>query len=1356
VRGQLFTEDFLREGIRQTRAWGTLDPAAVERFASRLRELFAAFPVGGTPNEAVTEHELIFPLLEALEWPDYLPQQTTSARGRSDVPDAVLFPNTHAKAAALALSSSSERYRHAIAILESKRWQRSLDRADGGDQEGAGAPSSQMLRYLSRAEVQSDRAVQWGILTNGRFWRLYFQGARSRSEEFLEADLLALVGGQGVQLGLDTPTAETRDAELRAFFLLFRRPAFLPDPADATTRPFLLQARIESRLWEETVSRELGKVVFGEIFPELVRALAAADPQAPSPKTAEYLEGVRRAALTYLYRLLFLLYAEDRNLLPVRDTRYDDYSLRKLRREIADRTDRLDVFSSQRDAYDHHLRGLFRAVAAGDRSIGLPAYDGGLFEAGEPFLERVRLPDVTLGPLIDGLSRRSLEDGRGWINYRDLSVQHLGSIYERLLEFRAVDVGGRLDTQLQPFARRGSGSYYTHDDLVELIVRRTAGLLVDEARGRFLTRVGQLASDRRPRRERLMDLAAFDPAEAILALRFCDPAMGSGHFLVGLVDFLADRVLETMAEAELAVNWGPPGEVYESPVASHLRSLRERILIAAEEQDWVLDPAQLDDRHLVRRLVLKRCAFGVDKNPMAVELAKVALWLHTFTTGAPLSFLDHHLRVGDSLFGEWVADAAADIQRAGALYVQQAVTRLRNAAVLMQQVSEIGDSDLAEVEQSKTFFREADATLTGLRRLLDLWHANRWSRATTGSDHPGLAPLFRGVFGDLFEVVERGSVQPRSGQEIEAAAAQNLLDFTGGLTAEERFLHWELAFPTVWPEMHRPGAVGGFDAVIGNPPWDRMKLQEVEWFAARQREIAAAPRAADRKRAIEKLEKIGHPLHRDYERARERAEAAAAVARDSGQYPLLARGDVNIYSLFVERAAGRLIRDRGLVGLLVPSGIASDKTAAEFFSGLATSGRLAALLDFENRKVFFPDVDSRFKFSVLVFGGEHRTFPAAECAFFLHDVAELADPETGSFSLSPEDFAAVNPNTGTAPVFRHRQDAEITTSIYRRLPVLVDRRIDPPRSVWPFQYKTLFHMTNDSRLFRRRQELETAGFYPVGGNIWRKGGKEYVPLYEGKMVQMYDHRAASIEVNLDNVHRPAQPVAATDAQHHDPGWLPDPQYWVPREEVDGKLSGCEWVIGFKEITAPTNRRTMIAAVLPGVGFGNTLPLLTAATPSGGREWEPLLLANLNSLAFDFVARQKVQGQHLNLYIVEQLPVIPPDRFGEAVGGRILGDFVRQQVLRLSYTAADLAPFARDLGYRGDPFPWDEDDRRHRIARLDALFFYLYGMTRDEADYALSQFPIVRADDVGAHGRFLTHDLVLAYTMPSPRATSTAG
>ena len=570
------------------------------------------------------------------------------------------------------------------------------------------------------------------------------------------------------------------------------------------------------------------------------------------------------------------------------------------------------------------------------------------------------------------------------------------------------------------------------------------------------------------------------------------------------------------------------------------------------------------------------------------------------------------------------------------------------------------------------------------------------------------------------------------------------------IARQEKFLHWEAAFPGVWRQWQDRRPEGGFDAVIGNPPWDRIKLQEVEWFATRAPEIALAPTAAARRDAVRRLRDRGEPLAADFDAAKGRADQLGRVVRESGNYPLLGkRSDINLYSLFVERALS-LVKPDGLVGLLTPSGIYADRTAARFFKNLSTTGRIGGLFDFENRRLgtalppFFPDVHSQFKFCALVFCGDKRRFKETRCGFFLHDISELEDAKR-CFPLTPDDFARVNPNTGTAPVFRTRRDADITRAIYERHSVLVDRSGGKERRLWPVRYYTMLHMTNDSGLFHTARELDTDGFYRVSGNRWKKGAELCLPLYEGKMVQAFDHHAASVVVNPDNLHRPARPREATPEQHSDPSWVPEPQFWVRSDAVEW-ASDLGWALAFKDVTASTNIRTMIASLVPRSGFGNTLPLLIPARDGieTYRQQGWLLAACLNSFAFDFVARQKVQGQHLNWFIVEQLPAIAPTGYDRRFGDTSASELIRDHILRLTYTAQDMEPFARDLGYDGSPFAWNPDERRHLRARLDALHFLLYGLTREAAAYVLETFPIVRRQEEAAFGCYRTRDLILAY------------
>ncbi|MCH8156450.1 MAG: hypothetical protein IID18_01630 [Nitrospinae bacterium] len=346
--------------------------------------------------------------------------------------------------------------------------------------------------------------------------------------------------------------------------------------------------------------------------------------------------------------------------------------------------------------------------------------------------------------------------------------------------------------------------------------------------------------------------------------------------------------------------------------------------------------------------------------------------------------------------------------------------------------------------------------------------------------------------------------------------------------------------------------------------------------------------------------------------------------------------------------------------------------------------------------------------------------------------------------MSHEDFSRVNPNTGTTPVFRTRRDAEITRRIYEKFPVLNHHQ---KGKVWPIKYFTMFHMTNDSHLFKTKEELERDGFYPVDGNKLKKNKEEFAPLYVGRMIHHYDHRAASVEVNLESLHNPALSGAVSEEMHKNPGFYPTSQYWVDKTHVplDKNIS---WVLTFRDIARSTDARTMIATIIPRHPTGNKLPLLIPESNAVIDRYKKdgfLLLSNLNSFAFDFVMRQKLQSTSLNWYIVEQLPMVQKNKFEEKVGKIKIADFIRNEVLALTYTAHDMKPFAMDMGYDGEPFTWDEEDRRHRKARLDALFFNLYEINEEDAAYIMDTFPIVRREDEKAfEGRYYTKDLILAY------------
>lgn len=843
IQGNLFSRDFLLDGIRRTPEWLAIDDVSVNKLKGDLAAIYQRLPLNRATSESQTEDELIWPVLERLGWVDWLRQQNLAVRGRDDVPDGLLFASPEAKAQANRFDETWKRYEHGLVLVESKRWGRPLDRRAGGRSlaEELTAPSTQMLRYLRRADDITGGKLRWGMLSNGARWRLYFQGARSISEEFFELDLAHALQIAGYEGGLFALSAEEQRHWLRVFLVVFCRGSFLSPAGVGTT--FHQRALELGRFYEEHVAANLSTLVFQDVFPKLVRAVAAAAPSAA-------LSEVRDASLILLYRLLFILYAEDRDLLPVRDGRYDNYSLRdKVRLDVGRRKDGGDTFSETASRYWAVIDDLCRAIDKGDGSIGLPPYNGGLFdEQRTPLLATLRLGDAVIADVIDALSFDRSSGERKYINYRDLSVRQLGSIYERLLEHEVRRESGGLEIRPNIFARKGSGSYYTPDDLVVLVIQKTIEPLIVEKMSAFRDKSEELATRRDSVPVRRATLATLDPATQILALRICDPAMGSGHFLVALVDYLTDQVIAAVAEAEKVGEWVE----YISPLGNRIEDIRNTIFKNATDNNWSLDFDQLDDRHIIRRMVLKRCVYGVDKNPMAVELSKVSLWLHTFTVGAPLSFLDHHLRCGDSLFGSWVRTGIDRASTFGApLLLHGPTTRAMRAAASMQIIEGLTDAEIAEAHRSKDVFDEVYEMTSPLNAFLSLVHALDWLNIRGREDRAALSAYFDGQFGDPVQIAlgAEASINGRA----EGARFAEILTKARRLVREEGFLNWQVAFPGVWSNWESVESVGGFDAIIGNPPWDRLKLQEVEWWAARKPEIARAETAAKRKTLIKAL-----------------------------------------------------------------------------------------------------------------------------------------------------------------------------------------------------------------------------------------------------------------------------------------------------------------------------------------------------------------------------------------------------------------------------------------------------------------------------------------------------------------------
>ncbi len=1163
------------------------------------------------------------------------------------------------------------------------------------------SPHSLVQEFLNRSDDHL-----WGIVSNGLQLRLLRDNVSLSRAAYVEFDLQTMMEGQVY-------------ADFVLLWLLAHE-SRVEVPEGARPEDCWLER------WFQTAAEE-GTRVLDHLRDGVEQAIEALGSGfLAHPANADLRARVRNGELTprdyyhqllrLVYRLLFLFVAEDRNrlLAPGADeaTRaiYDDYySTRRYRRLAGVRRG-----TPHGDLYEG-LKVVMKHLHESSADLGLPALGGYLFAPEAlPEIGGAGLANYDLLDAIRHLAYMQDRHGRRPVDYRNLGAEELGSVYESLLEQHpAVDDCGRFTLDVTAGSdRKTTGSYYTPTSLIQSLLGTALDPVIDE-------------------RIKAAGKSTETAEQALLDLTICDPACGSGHFLVAAARRLAKRLA--------AVRTGE-----EEPAPEPMRrALRD---------------------------VIGRCIYGVDINPMAVELCKINLWIEAIEPGRPLSFLDHHMLCGNSLLGTTpvlieagIPDDAfkpiqgdetkvcsslkkenkAERQGQQTLFDRPPESHLGRLAGVFRSIRQAEDEDLDALRQKAEAYGKAvssDAYLQA-RRVADAWCAAFvWKK--DGAKRGGLRSITTGTLRRLQE----------SPDAISAEAAEEL----ERLRERYGFFHWHLAFPEVFLEREgRPqdaapaGWTGGFDVVLGNPPWERIKLQEKEWFAAWGRmEIANAPNAAVRKRLIAALETEDPALWQEFQEAKREAEGASHFVRQSGRYPLCGRGDVNTYTIFAELMR-TTTASRGRTGCIVPSGIATDDTTKYFFQDLMERGSLVSLFDFENRDGIFPGVHRSYKFCLLTLAGLDRpSGAAAEFVFFAHQRADLRDPER-RFVLTPEDIALLNPNTRTCPVFRTRRDAEITKGIYRRVPVLI-KEGPPEENPWGIKFATMFHMSNDSHLFRTREQLEGEGF-ALEGNVFvrEKGGKEerWLPLYEAKMIHHFNHRFGDYrDVGEDSksTQLPQVPVERLK----DPDYAPLPRYWVPAAEVDARLAGKwdrDWLLGWRDICRSTDERTVIATVFPRVGVGNKIPLMLP-TRRTARE-VCCLIGCLSSFVHDFAARQKIGGTTLNFYLYEQLPVLPPEMFLRRATWSppaMVGDWIAEQVAKLVCTSHSLSPLLADFAGTGEVTPWDEGRRFDLRCQLDAAFFHLYGIGRDDVEYVMDTFPIIRRKDEKDFGEYRTKRIILEH------------
>ena len=974
-----------------------------------------------------------------------------------------------------------------------------LDQADShiGHEGRRQAPHSLLQEYLNTEDT-----ALWGIVANGTNLRILRDNASLTRPAYIEADLNLIF-------------SEELYSDFAVLWLTAHASRLRPID-DMPSNCIIESWRTKAHETGERVRENLRDGVT-----ESLRQLGNGFLQNSSNASLlESLKGGTLSPIDYfqqllrlVYRLLFLFSSEDRDLLhepsatAEQRTIYDEgYALSRLREKARYRRN----YDNNSDLWCG-LQVTFRSLAEGAGGLGIPPL-GGLFRADQcPNLDVSNVSNEFLLEAIRNLAFFISDKMLTRVNYRDMDTEELGSVYESLLELWPmikVDsstltftfAGDGNNENVKGSQRKLTGSYYTPPSLVSELIDSTLNPIISQS-----------ISDN-PK----------DPKSAILRLRIVDPACGSGHFLLAAARRLAAEITRIESENNST------NEVTQQ------RALRE---------------------------VVQHCIYGVDRNTLAVELCKTALWMETVEPGKPLTFLDAHILHGDSLMGildpEIMAsgipkeaykhltgdnkNVCQDLKKRNQqpnqpeLFDQDAFLEVAVSNIDLETMPE---NTLVEVERKRAAW---NANLTNKHQSREALRANLFLAAFFApktSQHREKLPHTQ----DLYRI-DDGHRQRLGVEGLVQRIAKN-----------HCFFHWHLAFAEIMQD-------GGFDAVLGNPPWERIKLQEREFFALRSPEIANASNKAERDRLIQQLNRddalpAEKSLYLELQIAKHDSEAASQYARVGGRFPLTGVGDLNTYPLFAETFLN-LLNSRGRAGLIVPTGIAVDHSTRHYFQHVISRKRLISLFDFENREKVFPGIDSRIKFCLITLAGKDSQVPESEFAFFLHKTEHLKEKER-RYTLSIEDFSLFNPNTRTCPMFRTQRDMDIARKMYKCAGVFWTEARDHQLedNPWGAEFSRMFDMSNDSKLFRTREDLTNEG-WELKGNVFIRGNKRYLPLYEAKLIHQYDHRFATFDGVSEQEIRSGNAREMTKGEKLDPNSVAIPRYWVPESDVFTRLDMSE-------------------------------------------------------------------------------------------------------------------------------------------------------------------------------------------------------
>lgn len=1070
----------------------------------------------------------------------------------------------------------------------------------------------------------------------------------------------------------------------------------------------------------------------------------------------------------FIYRLLFLFIIEDRNLVYQIPENADSDEYQRICRwqdiykqnYAASRLRRLSELSYLRQRQHHDLwEGLmdtfrlFEDEAFGSR-LGIHPLGGVLFSRNTlRYLKSCRISNLDLLQAFDALNQ--FVDDRGMvvkINYSSLDVEEFGSVYEGILEMRpfvqpSVAPADWLFGFVGGLDRQSTSSYYTRPDLVQNLIRTTLEPVIKE-------RIAKLSSPE-------------EKVKSLLSMKVCDAASGSGHIVLAMARTIA---------------W-------------YICSIR-----TGED-----NPASQDYRQALRE-VIQKCVYAVDYNPDAVELCKVVLWIEGYCAGKPLSFLDHHIRCGNSVVGVTDLDTLlAGVPKEAFSAVdkdtKKKIINLNKAALQDVSLVQSGHSQGFNVSLFTQDFtiQSIDSEQVGLASkvreinslpenslLEQLTKQRRWEELMQSPRVECLrraCDVYTYAYYKQFKAEDLDSHVDASGTftafnvpytrtVYQALQEIKYLDDNDGIVDAQRlpdnfraevalaakrhsFFHWCVEFPEVF------AYDGGFDVMCGNPPWDKLQMEEEKWFAGKDEDIVNAANQSARKKKIEALAVSNPMLYEEFIAAGNAISSQSSFVKNSNRFPLTAVGKLELSSLFAELC---LQFSKEAWGLVLPTGIAVNDSNKAFFSKLIDENRLVSLYDFENREKLF-DIDSRFKFCLLTAGKPQDKSRTVSGGFYLTRLDHLLDPRR-IYTLQTSDFARLNPNTKTCPVFRTSRDAALTAKIYRHSTILLNEQTG--ENPWNVKFGSMFNMSTDSHLFRTYTQLTEAGATYQAPNFILEG-ETYVPLYEGKMIWHYNHHYGTWPTSGE---RPNAIDTPSIAELANPDASIIPWYWVPLTAVQDRLVKVDsqgnvvwewkhkWLFAFRDIARAADARTMINSFVPCTALNNKIPSLYV---DDGIDAAILLSGLLSSIIFDYAVRQKVGGTSMNFFYVKQFPVLAPEQIPAPMQWQIV-----KRVAELCYFNHDLDGWAEELWEEmnkeqraelpqlGNKQPWifNPDRRALLQAELDAIFAHLYGLTTEDLRYILDPedvcgegcinetFRVLKDNEIRQYGEYRTKRLVM--------------